>query len=213
MIRVLLVDDHKLLREGVRQLLSESSEVEVVGEAENGAQALELVEQLRPDVAVVDLSMPRKDGIEVTSEIRALDLDTRVLILTMFSDEQHAVRTLRAGASGFISKTAELDELLKAIKDVHAGQRYLPADIASEIAADTGPDKSNNKKPAEILSKREFQVMCYLAGGLTNREIAEELGISVKTVDTHRGHVLKKLHLRNNADITRFAIRNGFVDA
>lgn len=115
MIRVLLVDDHKLLREGVRHLLSESDEVEVVGEAANGNQALEMVEKLRPDVAIVDLSMPRKDGIEVTSEIRALDLETRVLILTMFSDEQHAVRTLRAGASGFISKTAELDEDRKSV--------------------------------------------------------------------------------------------------
>lgn len=213
MIRVLLVDDHKLLREGVRQLLSESDEVEVVGEAANGTQALELVQQLHPDVAIVDLSMPRKDGIEVTSEIRALDLDTRVLILTMFSDEQHAVRTLRAGASGFISKNAELDELVRAIKEVHAGRRYLPEELAGDITEEMATGSSSTKRPAEILSKREFQVMCYLAGGLTNREIAAELGISVKTVDTHRGHVLKKLHLRNNADITRFAIRNGFVDA
>jgi DNA-binding NarL/FixJ family response regulator len=212
MIRVLLVDDHKLLREGVRQLLAGSDEVEVVGEAANGNQAIQLVEQLRPDVAIVDLSMPRKDGIEVTSEIRALDLDTRVLILTMFSDEQHAVRTLRAGASGFISKTAELEELVRAIKEVHSGRRYLPADIANDIS-DEVVAGAPAKRPAEILSKREFQVMCYLAGGLTNREIAVELGISVKTVDTHRGHVLKKLYLRNNADITRFAIRNGFVEA
>ena len=212
MIRVLLVDDHKLLREGVRHLLAESDEVEVVGEAANGNQALVLVQELRPDVAVVDLSMPRKDGIEVTAEIRALDIDTRVLILTMFSDEQHAIRTLHAGASGFISKTAELDELVKAIREVHLGRRYLPEDIAVAISDEIKPDKSN-KKPGQLLSKREFQVMCFLAGGMTNREIASELGISVKTVDTHRGHVLKKLHLRNNADITRFAIRNGFVDA
>ena len=212
MIRVLLVDDHKLLREGVRHMLTESAEVEVVGEAENGTQGIELVKKLRPDVAIVDLSMPYKDGIEVTSEIRTLDVDTRVLILTMFSDEHHAVRALRAGALGFISKTAELGELVRAIKDVHAGKRYLPPDIADDIGSDVVPSKSG-KKPAEILSKREFQVMCYLAGGLTNREIAAELGISVKTVDTHRGHVLKKLHLRNNADIARFAIRNGFVDA
>jgi DNA-binding NarL/FixJ family response regulator len=128
----------------------------------------------------------------------------------MFTDEQHAMRTLRAGASGFLTKSAGVDELVHAIKEVHAGRRYLPPDIERDIAEEVASTETARKQ-VEILSKREFQVMCFLARGMTNREIGEELGISVKTVDTHRGHVLKKLHLRNNSDITRFAIRNGYL--
>jgi DNA-binding NarL/FixJ family response regulator len=215
MIRLLLVDDHTLLRKGLRHLLEDCDGITVVGETAEGAEAIRLVEELAPDVALVDLSMPRMDGIELTGELLKLGLPTRVLILTMFSDGQHAVRTLRAGAHGFISKTASVEELVAAIRQVNAGERYLPPDIESDLNGDAATDSpaGGARTPAELLSRREFQVMCSLAGGKTNREIAEELGISVKTVDTHRGHVLKKLQLRNNSDITRFAIRNGYLDS
>lgn len=210
MIRIAIADDHALVREGMRRMLSGSKLIDVVGEAANGVEAVELVEDMEPDVLLLDITMPIKDGIEATVDIVALKRRTKILILSMHADEQYALRTLRAGANGFISKGARLEELLKAITDVHGGGRYLPDKIAASFAErHIRPDAE--KPLAELLSKREFQVMSYLAQGLTNREIADILNISVKTVDTHRGHVLKKLKLRNNSDITRFAIQHGYV--
>jgi DNA-binding NarL/FixJ family response regulator len=159
---------------------------------------------------LLDITMPIKDGIEATTEITEMDTETKILILSMHSDEQYALRTLRAGANGFISKGARLEELIRAITDVKEGNRYLPDHIAKSFAEKhIRPDA--DKPLAELLSKREFQIMNYLASGMTNREIAKLLDISVKTVDTHRGHVLKKLKLRNNSDITRFAIQHGYI--
>lgn len=210
MIRVAIADDHALVREGLRRMLSGSDLIEVIGEVANGAEAVKLVCDFKPDVLLLDITMPVKDGIEATSEIAAMDVHTKILILSMHSDEQYALRTLRAGASGFISKGARLEELLKAITEVRAGNRYLPEHIAKSFAEKhIRPD--SDKPLAELLSKREFQVMSYLASGMTNREIAKLLDISVKTVDTHRGHVLKKLKLRNNSDVTRFAIQHGYI--
>jgi two-component system, NarL family, invasion response regulator UvrY len=210
MIRVAIADDHALVREGLRKMLSGSDVIAVIGEACNGAEAVKLVNELKPDVLLLDITMPVKDGIEATTEITNMEVDTKILILSMHSDEQYALRTLRAGASGFISKGARLEELLKAITDVKNGNRYLPDHIAKSFAEKhIQPDA--DKPLAELLSKREFQIMNYLASGLTNREIAKLLDISIKTVDTHRGHVLRKLKLRNNSDITRFAIQHGYI--
>ncbi|ACY14394.1 response regulator [Haliangium ochraceum] len=210
MIKIAIADDHALLREGMRRMLSQSELIEVVGEASNGAEAVEVVKEKAPDVLLLDITMPVKDGIEATADILALNVNTKILILSMHADEQYALRTLRAGANGFISKGARLEELLKAITDVHEGQRYLPDKIATSFAErHIRPDAE--KPLVETLSKREFQVMTHLAQGMTNREIAGVLQISVKTVDTHRSHVLKKLELRNNSDITRFAIQHGYI--
>ncbi|WP_428267780.1 response regulator [Haliangium sp.] len=210
MIKVAIADDHALVREGMRRMLSASDAVEVIGEASNGVEAVTLVKEMEPDVILLDITMPVKDGIEATSEIVGLGKKTKILILSMHADEQYALRTLRAGANGFISKGARLDELLKAITEVKNGNRYLPDKIAQSFAErHIQPDVETPL--VELLSKRESQVMRYLARGMTNREIADLLKISVKTVDTHRAHVLKKLQLRNNSDITRFAIQNGYV--
>jgi two-component system, NarL family, invasion response regulator UvrY len=210
MIRVAIADDHALVREGLRRMIGGSDTLEVVGEAADGAEAIALVRELCPDVLLLDISMPRKDGIEATSEITAMGVETRILILSMHADEQYALRTLRAGAHGFIWKGSRFEELVKAIAEVAAGNRYLPPEI-EQAFADKYLSPDADKSPVELLSKREFQVMCYLANGMTNREIAQLLEISIKTVDTHRGHVLKKLKLRNNSDITRFAIQNGYI--
>lgn len=191
-------------------MLSGSQIIEVIGEAANGVEAIALVQEKAPDVLLLDITMPIKDGIEATANIIDLKTSTKILILSMHADEQYALRTLRAGANGFISKGARLEELLKAITDVHKGARYLPDNIATSFAErHIRPDAE--KPLIETLSKREFQVMTQLARGMTNREIASELEISVKTVDTHRGHLLKKLELRNNSDITRFAIQHGYI--
>jgi two-component system, NarL family, invasion response regulator UvrY len=194
----------------MRRMLSGSRQIEVIGEASNGAEAVELVAAKQPDVLLLDITMPVKDGIEATADIVELGVATKILILSMHADEQYALRTLRAGANGFISKGARLEELLRAITDVHKGERYLP-EAMQDTFAEQLIQPEGEKPLIDLLSKREFQVMSYLAQGMTNREIADILQISVKTVDTHRGHVLKKLRLRNNSDITRFAIANGYV--
>ncbi len=211
MIRVAIADDHALVREGMRRMLSGSRLIDVIGEAANGAEAVALVTEKEPDVLLLDITMPVKDGIEATEEIVELKKKTRILILSMHADEQYALRTLRAGANGFISKGARLEELLRAITEVHNGERYLPEQMSESLGERSIEDKIDEKSLVEMLSPREYQVMSYLAQGMTGREIADVLAISPKTVDTHRGHLLKKLRLRNNSDLTRFAIQSGLV--
>ncbi|MCA9665289.1 MAG: response regulator transcription factor [Myxococcales bacterium] len=210
MIRVAISDDHALVREGLQRILRERG-FEIVGEAANGVEAVALVEKHHPDVILLDISMPEKDGIEATREIVALDVGTRVLILTMHTDEHYALRALRAGALGFILKDAKAEQLVNAIERVKQGKRYLPPDLERSFAEKYLQPEALDE-PAKKLSNREFEVMCMLAMGLTNREIADKLTISVKTVDSHRSHVLKKLQLRNNSDITRYAIQHGFIN-
>ena len=205
MIRIIIAEDHTLIREALVKLLGESRKIDVVGEAATGAQAVSMTKRLKPDVLLLDVTMPEKDGLQALSELQGLHVPTKVLILTMHEDEAHGVRAIRAGAAGFIRKSASVDELLAAIDKVHKGEQVIPAEIKAAL------ERKRSEHPAQILSQREFQVMSYLAAGKTNREIADTLSISVKTVDTHRGHVLKKLRLRNNSDITRFAISNGLI--
>lgn len=211
MIRVAIGDDHVLVREGLRRILGERGSIEIVGEAGNGNEAVELTKVHKPDVILLDISMPEKDGIQATHEIVAMGGPTKVLILTMHTDEHYALRAMRAGALGFVLKDAKAEELIAAIRRVANGERYLPADLERSFAQRyLQPD--SELSPTRLLSKREFEVMCLLATGLNNREIADRLAISVKTVDSHRAHVLKKLNLRNNSDITRFAIQHGFIE-
>jgi two-component system response regulator NreC len=203
MIRVVIAEDHNLIREALVKLLGESRKIDVVGEAATGATAVSMTKRLKPDVLLLDVTMPEKDGLQALAELQQLHVPTKVIILTMHEDEAHGVRAVRAGAAGFIRKSASVDELLTAVEKVHKGEQVVPGEILAAL------NRKRSEHPAQILSQREFQVMSYLAAGKSNREIADTLSISVKTVDTHRGHVLKKLRLRNNSDITRFAIQNG----
>ncbi len=205
MIRVVIAEDHTLIREALVRMLEESKKIDVVGQAATGAEAIAMVARHRPDVLLLDVTMPEKDGIQALAELSAVDVPTRTIMLTMHEDEAHGVRAIRAGAAGYVKKSANIDELLDAIDRINRGEQVVPAEIEAALA------RKRSEHPAQILSQREFQVMSYLAAGKTNREIAELLTISVKTVDTHRGHVLKKLRLRNNSDITRFAIQNGLM--
>lgn len=207
-IRVVIVDDHLLVREGIKRMLATSPNMTVVGEARDGLEGISVIKTARPDVALVDISMPRLDGVDTTTEIIAAGGPTRVLILTMYSDEHYARRCLRAGASGFLWKGSGLEELLHAIREVEAGRRYIPERLGSSATdIEVGPPTALDE-----LTMREFQVLQLLARGMTNREIADDLDIGVKTVDTHRGKVLKKLNLRNNSDLTRYAIRHGLLE-
>jgi two-component system, NarL family, invasion response regulator UvrY len=210
LIRVVIIDDHALVRDGLRRMLTASGSIEVVGEAESGADALDLVARARPDVLLLDLSMPGRDGFQTLAELAANDEPPRVLVLTMYSDLQYAERTLSAGAAGFIGKGVSFEELVRAVTDVHRGARYLPPELESQLA--NGPLRpAPRPEKLQALTSREQEVLRMLASGLTNREIAMRLGLSVKTVDSHRGHMLKKLRLRNNADLTRYAIRHRLI--
>lgn len=210
MIHIVHADDHAVVRQGLGLLLVATGEIAIDGEAGDGEQAVALVKEHRPDVAVLDLSMPNMDGLKAATEIATACPQTRVLILSMYYDEANARRAIQAGATGFLSKSADVKEVLAAIKKVHSGKRAMPESLASLEDADLDILPALDSTP---LSKREFQVMCRLADCRTSHEIAKELGVSVKTVDSHRGQVLRKLGLRSNSELTRYAIRNNLMKA
>jgi DNA-binding NarL/FixJ family response regulator len=209
-LRIAIADDHAIVREGLKRILTEQKDLEIVGEAANGFEAVELVRTAKPDIILMDISMPEKDGLDATREIIGMKCGTKVLILTMHSDEHYALRTMRAGATGYVVKGSPAEELIKAIHAVSEGKRFLPPKLESTFAERYLTPEANYS-PVESLSDREFQVLCLLATGLANREIAEKLFISVKTVDSHRSRILEKLGLRNNSDLTRFAIDNKLI--
>jgi DNA-binding NarL/FixJ family response regulator len=212
LIRVLLADDHSIVRAGLRRIVEESGEMEVVAEASDGQEAIQLVRKDTPDVAVVDISMPGLDGLEVLSQLQAFDPQLPVLILTMHEEGQYVVRAIEAGAMGYITKQSAPEQLVKAIRKVHSGHRYL-TDEATEALALRIARGGEGQSPLDSLSMRELQVLRRLAMGHTNREIASAYHISIKTVDTYRSRLLKKLALRNNADLSRFAIQNRLIEA
>jgi len=212
LIKVLLADDHSIVRAGLRRIVEESGEMEVVAEASDGKEAIQLVRKAAPDVAVIDISMPGVDGLEVLSQLQAYDPKLPVLILTMHEEGQYVVRAIEAGAMGYITKQSAPEQLVKAIRKVYSGHRYLTDEAAEALAlriAKGGEEQS----PLDSLSMRELQVLRRLALGHTNREIASAYHISIKTVDTYRSRLLKKLDLRNNADLSRFAIQNRLIEA
>lgn len=211
MIKVLLADDHSIVRAGLRRIVEESGDMEVVAEADDGREAIQLVQKTKPDVAVVDISMPGLDGLEVISQLQAQQPKLPILVLTMHEEGQYIVRAVQAGAMGYITKQSAPEQLVKAIRKVHAGQRYL-TDEAAEALALRVARGSDGQSPLDSLSMRELQVLRRLAMGHTNREIARSYHISIKTVDTYRSRLLKKLNLRNNAELTHFAIQNRLID-
>ena len=211
MIRVLLADDHSIVREGLRKVLEDSNEIEVIAEAADGENALDEAISKKPDVAVVDISMPGMDGLEVVTRLKAFCSEVPVLILTMHDEEQYVIRAIEAGAMGYVTKQSAPEQLVAAVKKIHSGGRYLTEKASEALALKI---IRGNKSPSltESLSMRELQVLRKLALGSTNKEIANTYNISVKTVDTYRSRILKKLSLRNNAELSRFAIQNKLVE-
>ena len=212
MIRVLLADDHNIVREGLRRIIEESGDLQVVAEAGDGREALGLLQKAEPDVAVIDISMPGMDGLEVIGRIRTERPSLPVLILTMHEEEQYVVRAIGSGARGYVTKRSASEELVEAIRKVHAGGRHLTESAAESLALRLARGREG-LGPLDALSNREIQVLRRLALGQTNREIAEVYHLSTKTVDTYRTRLLKKLNLRNNADLSRFAIQTGLIEA
>jgi two-component system, NarL family, invasion response regulator UvrY len=209
MITILLADDHALVREGLCRLLQDYPDLHVVGEASDGQETLHLARQLQPNIILMDLSMPELDGIETTKRIVDEGLKSRVMILTMHANEEYAVRVLQAGARGFIGKGAPSQEVIEAIRKVAAGGIFLPSALAEALP--TRYIRKGDDSPLETLSDRELQVLKRLAEGRTGREIAQELHLSSKTVDTYRARLLAKLELSTTADLIRFALRHGVI--
>ncbi len=211
MIKVLLADDHSIVRAGLRRIVEESGDMEVIAEAADGRETIRLVRETSPDVAVIDISMPGLDGLEVVSRLRGHCPDLPILILTMHEEGQYVVRAIQAGAMGYMTKQSAPEQLLKAIRKIHAGSRYL-TDEAAETLALRIAKGTGEQSPLDSLSMRELQVLRRLAMGHTNREIASAYSISIKTVDTYRSRLLKKLNLRNNAELSRFAMQNRLIE-
>jgi two-component system invasion response regulator UvrY len=211
MIKVLLADDHSIVRAGLRRIVEESGDMEVIAEAVDGREAIQKAHKQLPDVAVIDISMPGLDGLEVISQLRNYYPKLPILILTMHEEGQYVVRAIEAGAMGYITKQSAPEQLVKAIRKVHGGSRYL-TDEAAEALALRVAKGAYGQSPLDTLSMRELQVLRRLALGHTNREIAKAYHISIKTVDTYRARILKKLNLRNNAELSRFAIQNRLIE-
>jgi DNA-binding NarL/FixJ family response regulator len=204
MLRIALAEEHAITRWALREALAKAHDLEIVGEAGTIEDTVAMVQRARPDLLLVDTTMPDHGGFDVLAQIRELDSGPLVIVLAPHTDASYAARALAAGAHGYVSKAAAPEALLEAIHAVSRGEQVIPPGVEALLAAGKGD-------PAGVLTAREVQVMEMLARGLTNREIAEHLEISIKTVDTHRGHVLKKLALRNNSDLTRFAVKHGYV--
>jgi DNA-binding NarL/FixJ family response regulator len=210
-IKVLLADDHSIVRAGLRRIVEESGDMQVVAEADDGREAIQLVKETDPDVAVIDISMPGLDGLEVISQLQTHHPELPILVLTMHEEGQYVVRAIQAGAMGYLTKQSAPEQLVIAIRKIHEGQRYITDEAAESLALRVAKG-SDGKSPLDSLSMRELQVLRRLAMGQTNREIASAYHISIKTVDTYRARLLKKLGLRNNAELSRFAMQNQLIE-
>jgi DNA-binding NarL/FixJ family response regulator len=213
-IRILLADDHALVREGIRRVLEEDPEFSVVAEASDGDEAVALAVEHRPDVAVVDITMPKASGFEVTARIRSKVPGANVLVLSMHDEVEYVMRAVRAGATGYLLKDeAGPSQLREAVRVVHSGQPFFPAAVAARLAA--GLRGEDDRPPApgvSVLTARELEVLKGIAAGYANKQIATELGISRRTVESHRESLMKKLDIRTVAGLTRFALDTGLLD-
>ncbi len=209
MIKVLIADDHTLVRKGLKQILLETKDIEGVDEARDGKETINKVSQKKYDLVLLDISLPGRSGIDVLKQLKYLKPKLPVLVLSMHPEEQYAVRSMRAGASGYLTKESAPNELIDAIRKVARGGKYITSTLAEKLADEIGP--SVGKAPHETLSDREYQVMCMIASGKIVKEIAETLNLSVKTISTHRARILRKMHMENNAQLTHYAIKHHLV--
>jgi two-component system response regulator NreC len=211
-ITILLADDHKITRDGLKALLENQKNMIVIGEAENGRQAVRLASELAPDVIVMDINMPELNGIEATRQIIAELPDTKIIALSMYSDKRYVVGMLKAGVSGYLLKNCAFDELVSAITAVVANQNYMSQKIADTVMKDYANIlESNDASPASSLTAREREVLQLIAEGLKTKDIATRIHVSVKTVETHRQQVMRKLNANSVAELTKIALREGLT--
>ncbi|MHB1160594.1 MAG: response regulator [Chloroflexota bacterium] len=213
-IRLLLADDHAVLRAGLRTLLNAEADMVVVGEASDGRQAVDQVAAMRPDVVLMDITMPAMNGLEATRQIRKLYPDVKVLVLTMHDSEEYLFQTLQAGGSGYVPKKAADTDLISAIRVVHNGETFLYPTAAKRLIQDYVEQLGSGQGAESLdrLTERERQVLKLMAEGYTNQEIASRLVISVKTVETHRANIMEKLGFRTRAELVRYAISRGMLE-
>jgi two-component system response regulator NreC len=212
-IRVLIADDHKIMLAGLRSLLEKQSDIDVVGEAENGRKAVQMAQEKKPDVVVMDVSMPDLNGIEATTQIKESVPDSRVIALSMHSDKRFVMGMLRAGAAGYLLKDCASQELANAIAQVAGGKKYLSPEITGVVINDflQGGAPEEDGTVASVLSAREREVLQLIAEGWSTKQIASHLYVSIKTIETHRRQIMKKLDLHSIADLTKYAIREGLT--
>lgn len=208
-MNILIVDDHAIVRQGLKQILVESGKVALIGEAERGSEAVRQVREGGWDVVVLDISLPDRNGIEILKQIKKESPKTRVLMLSMHNEGLYALRALKAGASGYITKQSAPGELMAAIHQVARGRRYLTPALAEAMADSLSED--HDRPPHEGLSDREYQTLCLIASGKSLTDAANEMCLSVKTVSVYRSRLLQKMRLKNNAELTHYAIKNGLA--
>ena len=210
MIRIAIVDDHAIVRAGLRQFFAEQADFVVTAEAANGREALDIVRQGGIDVMVMDISMPDQSGVDALAAIKARVPDLPVLILSGFAEEHYATTLLRQGASGYLNKDCDPEEIVRAIRTVYRGRKYITAAVAERLA--DGLSGGGDKPPHELLSERELQVFLRLAKGETVGHMAESMSLSIKTISTYRARVMEKLALASNSDLTYYALKNGLIE-
>ena len=209
MLKILIADDHSIVRAGLKQVLADTPDMTVTDEAGGSEEAIRKALDGDFDVVVLDISMPGRGGLEVLKQIKSQKPKLPVLVLSMHPEDQYALRVLKAGAAGYVTKESVTEELIDAIRKVSKGMKYVSAHLAQEIAF--ALDLDTERPIQETLSDREFQVLCMIASGKTAREIAEELSLSVKTVSTYRSRILEKMRMKSNAELTNYAIKNNLV--
>ncbi len=209
MLKILLADDHAVVRQGVKQILVEAFNKAIYGEAQNAHELLELIHKERWDMVVLDLTMPGGSGLDVLKQIKHDHPQLPVLILSMHPEDQYAVRTLKAGAAGYLNKESAPEELIQALRKILRGGKYISASVAEELVLHVGPE--DDRPPHKQLSDREYQVLCMIASGKAVKEIATELSLSAKTISTYRARILEKMNMKTNAELTHYAIQNGLV--
>lgn len=210
MIRILLTDDHILVRTGIKRLLEDNGDVEIIGEAESGEISIQMIQSLKPDVTLMDVNMPGIGGIEASRRILQKDPTQKIIILTVHAEQTFPKRLLEIGARGYLTKECCVDDMITAIKQVNAGGSYIEPRIAQLLALSLLPGNDDN--PVDKLSRREFQVMLMISHGLTNTEISEKLCLSPKTISTYRSRLLEKLNAQSEVDLVRIAVEQGMVD-
>ncbi len=209
-MKVLITDDHPIVRQGLKQLLKETFESIVVDEAANGAEALDKIKNEKYDIVLLDIAMPGMNGLEVLKEIQKFNKTLPVLIISIYPEDQYALRCLKAGASGYLTKDTASDELTLAVERILSGKKYVSPTLADKLARHL--NDGTPKLPHELLSDREDQVMRYIASGKTATEIAAELNLSVKTINTYRNRILKKMQIKNSAELIRYAVQNQLLN-
>lgn len=210
MIKILIADDHAIFRHGLRQILEENHDMFVGGEASSGSDVLDQVWRHDFDLLLLDINMPGMSGLEALKQLRAQKPKLKVLVLSMYPEEQYAIRALKAGAAGYITKASASEELIEAIRKVSQGGKYVSASLAEKLLFDFEAD--SDRPLHELLSDREYEVLCMIASGKTVSQIAEELCLSVKTVSTHRVRILEKMRMKNNAELTNYALKQNLID-